>query len=116
MHQEALVRMGIFGGIFLAMAAWEVAAPRRKLTQPKGLRWFSNFGLIILDSVMIRFLFPAASVGVAILAQERGWGLFNQINAPAGVKVLLSIVLLDLIIYFHPLGLKPSPSGDPFRI
>jgi hypothetical protein len=23
---------------------------------------------------------------------------------------------IDIAFYFYPLGLKPSPSGDPFRI
>ena len=42
---EAVIRFGCFFGTLLAMAVWELLAPRRPLTQSKPLRWFSNLGL-----------------------------------------------------------------------
>ena len=48
--------------------------PRRKPQRLKALRWANNIGLVILNTFILRLLFPAAAVGVAVLAQQQGWG------------------------------------------
>src|SRR5207302_2215016 len=40
-------------------------------------------------------------VGFAVLAYERGFGLFNIIILPAWVAVVASVLVLDLAIYFQ---------------
>lgn len=40
-------------------------------------------------------------MGMAGLAQERGWGLFNNYPVPYAAAVVLSILALDLVIYFQ---------------
>ena len=37
----------------------------------------------------------------ALMAKERGWGLFNALDIPLWLAVLLSILLLDLAIYLQ---------------
>uniref|UniRef100_UPI003083EF6F sterol desaturase family protein n=1 Tax=Petrachloros mirabilis TaxID=2918835 RepID=UPI003083EF6F len=64
----------------------------------------------MLSTVLLRILFPLAAVGMAAIAAERGWGLWNQLPMPMGLAVVLSIVALDLVIYwqhrlFHALPL-----------
>jgi sterol desaturase/sphingolipid hydroxylase (fatty acid hydroxylase superfamily) len=83
------------------MAAWEVLAPRRRLTTAKPVRWASNLGLVVLDTVAARLLLPLGAVGVALLAEERGWGLFNNLPLPAWLAVALSVVALDFVIYLQ---------------
>lgn len=39
MSNEKSIRMGFFFGVLVMMALWEIAAPRRKLTVSKTLRW-----------------------------------------------------------------------------
>ena len=65
---EAPIRLGTFFGILALMALWELRAPRRALTVSKALRWGSNLGLVVLNSVLLRLLFPAAAVGLAATA------------------------------------------------
>jgi len=98
---EVAIRLGFFFGIFLVMALWEVAAPRRALTQSKGRRWLNNIGLVVLNSVLLRLLFPAAAVGVAILAQEQQWGLLNRIDVPHWLAMVIAVVVLDAAIYLQ---------------
>ena len=62
LNHEPAVRLGAFLGIFVVMALWELASPRRRLTTAKGPRWFSNLGITIVDTVVVRLLFPAAAV------------------------------------------------------
>jgi sterol desaturase/sphingolipid hydroxylase (fatty acid hydroxylase superfamily) len=40
-------------------------------------------------------------VGFALLAQQRGWGLFNSAFLPVWAKCLIALVLLDLAIYLQ---------------
>ena len=65
------------------------------------IRWTNNLGLVIIDTIVLRLSFPILAVGLALIAQDRGWGLFNIIEAPAWVAVLGSIVVLDLVIYLQ---------------
>jgi len=98
---EVAIRLGFFSGILGAMALWELAAPRRVLTVPKMLRWINNIGIVVINSFLLRIIFPSAAVGVAIFAQKHGWGLFNHFQLPYWVAVVLSVVALDFIIYLQ---------------
>jgi len=98
---EAAIRLGCFFGIFLVMALWEIVAPRRPLTHSKKTRWFVNIGLTFLNTGILRLFFSAGAVGAAIIAESRGWGLFNLVALPGWFEVLASVLLLDLIIYLQ---------------
>jgi sterol desaturase/sphingolipid hydroxylase (fatty acid hydroxylase superfamily) len=100
-QHEATIRLAAFLGVFLAMALWEIFAPRRKLTQPKARRWLNNIVLVVLNTLVLRLLFPAAAVGVAAFCESRQWGLFNLVDAPYGLAVAASVIMLDMVIYFQ---------------
>jgi sterol desaturase/sphingolipid hydroxylase (fatty acid hydroxylase superfamily) len=101
LNHEPAVRLGAFLGVFAVMALWELVGPRRRLTTAKGPRWFANLGITVVNTVVVRLLFPAAAVGMAILAAERGWGVLNQVSAPAALTIVASVLLLDLAIYLQ---------------
>ena len=96
---EPAIRLGAFFGVLVVMALWEAAAPRRKLALARRRRWPGNLGVVVVDTVLVRLLFPTAAIGVALLAEARGWGLFHLLAVPWSVAVVLSVVLLDLAIY-----------------
>ncbi len=98
---EPAIRLAAFLGVLLAMAAWEIAAPRRRREIPRVLRWSNNLALVVLDTVILRLSFPILAVGLALLAEERGWGLFNALEVPFWVAVLVSFLVLDLVIYLQ---------------
>ena len=98
---EILVRLIAFAGIFAAMAAWEVWAPRREQRIARGTRWPGNIGVVVLDTVLVRLVFPMTAVGLALVAEAQGWGLFHAINLPVWASVLLAVVALDLAIYLQ---------------
>lgn len=101
MKTDMLIRLTAFLSVFSAMALWELWAPRRRLTTPKGRRWAGNLTIVVLDAVIIRLLFAAGAVGAAIFAADRGWGLLNQLNWPGWVEILLAVVGLDLVLYLQ---------------
>jgi len=98
---EAAVRASAFGALLVVMAVWEILAPRRALAFSRLRRWASNLGIVVLNSVLVRVVFPLAAVALAGLAQERGWGLLNQYQVPFVAAVLASVVALDLAIYLQ---------------
>ena len=80
---EITVRLGSFLCIFLLMTFWEVLSPRRQLAVGKRPRWASNLGLVALNTVLVRLIIPITTVGAAIAADARGWGLLQLIDLEA---------------------------------
>jgi sterol desaturase/sphingolipid hydroxylase (fatty acid hydroxylase superfamily) len=108
-ENEAAIRLGMFAGVFLFMAGWEMLAPCRQLTVSKPQRWLNNLALVVVNTVILRLLFPAAAVGVAGFAAEQGWGLFNYSVWPVWLAVMLSVVLMDLVIYLQHVMVHAVP-------
>jgi sterol desaturase/sphingolipid hydroxylase (fatty acid hydroxylase superfamily) len=98
---ELLIRLAAFVGVFAVMAAWEILAPRRRQKLGRGARWPGNVGVVVLDTVLVRLVFPTTAVGLALLVDARGWGLFHALDLPAWLNVLLAVAALDLVIYLQ---------------
>jgi sterol desaturase/sphingolipid hydroxylase (fatty acid hydroxylase superfamily) len=107
---EPLIRLGAFFGVFALMAAWEVLAPRRALTVSRTVRWANNLGLVALNTVLLRLVFPTAAVGTALLAEAQGWGLLNRLELPPSVVVPLAVVALDFAIYLQHVMFHAVPA------
>ena len=108
-QNETIIRLSFFFGIFAVMAVWEFFTPCRKLTVSKSLRWANNLGLVFLNSIMLRMLFPAAAVGVAVWTHSQGWGLLPLLDLPLVVAILASIVLMDFVIYLQHVMVHSVP-------
>ena len=104
------IRLTAFLSVLAAMALWELAAPRRRRDIPRVIRWSNNLALVVIDTAILRLSFPILAVGLAVLAEERGWGLFNIIEAPFGLAVILSMLLLDLAIYLQHVMFHAVPA------
>jgi sterol desaturase/sphingolipid hydroxylase (fatty acid hydroxylase superfamily) len=96
---EPVLRLAAFFGVFAVLAVWEALAPRRVRSQTRRRRWSINLGLSVLNTLVLRLVFPAAAVGAALWATEQGWGLFNRLAAPDWLAIGASILLLDLAVY-----------------
>ena len=96
---EAMIRLGCFLGVFALMATWEVAVPRRTRLLTRRRRWSSNLSLVVLNTLLLRLLFPAAAVGMALSVNAQGWGLLNTLTLPFWMEVLLAVVVLDFAIW-----------------
>jgi len=106
---EVTLRTGFFVTVFSLMAVWEVLAPRRRPQLSRSGRWPANIGLVFLNSIVVRLLFPAAAAGVAVLAAQRGWGVFNVYPVPMLLAVFLSVAILDFIIYLQHVMVHAVP-------
>ncbi len=102
-ENESAIRLTIFLGLFALLAVTEFLRPRRRLTASKTNRWTTNLLIVVIDSALVRLLFPAAAVGIALWANAEGHGLFNWINAPLWISIPVSIVVLDFAVWLSHL-------------
>mgnify|MGYP003624501622 FL=1 len=107
---EPLIRVAFFLGILVIMAVWEVAAPRRRNEIPRRLRWTNNLCVVIVNTILLRLTFPIVAVGLALLAEERGWGLFNVFEMATWLTFLISLLALDLAIYLQHIMFHAVPA------
>ncbi len=107
---EPLIRLAVFGGVLVTMTAWEVAAPRRRQEIPRIIRWPNNLSILVIDIMLVRLAFPIAAVGLALLSEQRGWGLFNIFGVPVWLSGILSILALDLAIYLQHVMFHAVPA------
>lgn len=99
LQHEASVRFWAFALVLLAMALWELVSPRRKRIYKRTERWPGNLLLIIAGTLFLRVFFPLLAVDMALLAEARGGGFFNLVAWPPALEILLSILILDLVVY-----------------
>jgi len=110
LEHEASIRLSFFLGVFTIMAIWEVMVPKRALTVSKTIRWVNNLGLVFFNTLILRLLFPTAAVGVAVFAQEHGWGLLNYYQLPLIVAVMFAVIGMDFIIYLQHVMVHAVPA------
>jgi len=98
---ESHVRLTAFAGVFVVMATWEFIGPRREQTVGRGWRWPNNLGVVVVDALLVRIIFPTTAVALALFAEARGLGFFNMVAPPTWFSLVASVILLDLAIYFQ---------------
>ncbi len=106
---EQSIRLTSFLGLLVILMVLEALAPRRQRVIDRWRRWPGNLGIAIVDTVVVRLFFPAAAVGVALMAQTHGWGLFNLVVWPSWLTIMLSVVALDLLIYAQHVAFHAVP-------
>jgi len=106
---EETLRLAFFGGIIAVMLLWELISPRRKLSQPRVVRWGSNIAIVVLNSAVIRWLFPFVAIGVAVFAAEHGWGLLHYTDWPLWLEVIIAVMFLDFMIYLQHVMVHAVP-------
>ena len=109
-NAETTIRLACFFGVFLIVAAWEMLATRRLLQYSKVVRWYSNLGITVINSALLQLIFPILAVSLAIMGQERSWGLFNNFSLPFWLTFGLSLLILDFVIYMQHLMFHQVPA------
>lgn len=106
---EPIIRVAAFLVVFAAMVVLEVLTPRRPRTAPKARRWANNLALLLINSVLVRMLFPAAAVGFAAFAEVHHMGLLRIWEIPEAMSMVAAVLLLDLAIYLQHLTFHAVP-------
>ena len=73
------------------------------------MRWINNLGLVALNTVLLRLLFPAAAVGIAAFAADQGWGLLNYFQTPAWLAIPAAVIAMDFVIWLQHVMVHAIP-------
>ncbi len=113
LYSEAAIRLAAFLGIFTTMAIYELWSPRLERAEMVGAlksrRWLANLSMVLLSSIVLRIVFPAAAVGAALWAQDRGIGLFNVLALPPAIAGMLAFILLDFAVWLEHVASHKIP-------
>ena len=96
---ESAIRYYALLGSFGLIAVAEALAPRRLPAPAVRGRWAINIALTLLLSALVAVVFPVLSVGMAIVAQRGGFGLFNVVELPYLGACVVSFLVLDFTRY-----------------
>ena len=103
LQSDTLVRLSFFTGVLLTLVLWEVFFPHH-LSQPqKAKRWFSNIFMTVFNTVLVRFGMPVSLLFISNYTNDNGYSVLSYISIPAIYKTILSVILLDFLIYIQHL-------------
>ncbi len=110
-YNETIVRSVFFVGGFLLFGLLQFVIPSRTFEKERWQYMASNIVLVLCNNIML-ILLPLIPYQTAIIAQEKGIGIFHWMETFAwgyqlektGIAIsilVIQILILDLVIYFQ---------------
>jgi sterol desaturase/sphingolipid hydroxylase (fatty acid hydroxylase superfamily) len=97
-------------GVVILFCLLEWAVPRRPAGDTLRVRWIGNIGIAFLDTLLVRAIFPMLGVVWAAFCVHRGWGLFNHVEVPSWLSLLVTVLVLDAGAYAQHVTLHRVPA------
>lgn len=88
----------VIAGALLLVALAEVVRPDRPAARG---RWPVNFGLGLVNALLVRVLGVATPAGVAVLAATAEYGLLRQADLPLALVIIVAVIAMDFAIYWQ---------------
>ena len=101
MELDIVIRLGVMFGAFALFAGLEWFIPNRTRTLSRRVRWPGAWLLVLVSGPIARLVLPAGLAGVAFFASSRQLGVFNVLELPGWIVFLLSVLLLDVAVWFQ---------------
>jgi sterol desaturase/sphingolipid hydroxylase (fatty acid hydroxylase superfamily) len=108
-NSEIIVRLSFYFSALTLLAVCELVLPRRALTESKAVRWYSNIGIAAFNSIIVSVVFPLMPLTLAVIATDRGWGIFNLYDVAPELSIIISVIILDLAIYIQHILVHAVP-------
>lgn len=90
--------VAVIAATLAIVALAEVVRPDRSAQRR---RWPVNFGLGLVNAVLVRLASVAAPAGVAVLGATFDYGLLRQVELPLPVVIIIVIIVMDFAIYWQ---------------
>jgi sterol desaturase/sphingolipid hydroxylase (fatty acid hydroxylase superfamily) len=103
---EASIRLSFFLGILAILIVVEFWLPRKQRVHPRQRRWITNGLITVVNTITLNLMniaMPLLAVGAAMDAGGKGWGLFNLLNLPLWADIILTVIILDFVVWFQHL-------------
>jgi len=103
LEHEGTIRLAVFAAILLLLSVAELFLTPVPWTPQRWQRLRENFGLMLLNTLVLRIAFPVLAVQFALqLASSQNWvGLLPRLALPSWLLITVSVLLLDLVVYFQ---------------
>lgn len=99
---EVVIRLGVTFGLLVLLVLAEFVIPRKGRVQKRRTRWVGNGLLQLSNLLVIRFALPwIVPTSIAALVAQKGIGIFNWLAISEWAIFGLSILVLDLAIYWQ---------------
>jgi sterol desaturase/sphingolipid hydroxylase (fatty acid hydroxylase superfamily) len=93
------IRLLLFSGGLVFFLALELLAPYRGSSVSKWKRWANNLALTFFNSFLLQLIFSSAIITTAVYAQTHKMGILNMLEAPSWIKILITVVFMDFMLY-----------------
>ena len=98
-EQASSIRFGIFILGLVVFLIAELIVPYRPSTVPKWKRWVTNISLTAFNSILLNLIFAGAVWQTAQYVTQNGQGVLNLLYMPQWLKVFLTVVFMDFMLY-----------------
>ncbi len=98
LEHEGSIRLVVFAATLLALSLAELVLTPMPWTPQRRQRLRENFGLMLLNTLVLRICFPVLAVQFAL--QQDG-GLLQHLQLPMWALIAISVLLLDLLVYLQ---------------
>jgi len=99
---DTILRLTFFLSILIILIMAEILLPKKKRIHNRKDRWITN-GLITLINTasvnIVHIAIPLIAIVAAIDVSNGKMGLFNVINFPIWIEIILTVIILDFIIW-----------------
>ena len=99
---DTILRLTFFLSILIILIIAEILLPKKKRIHNRKDRWITN-GLITLINTasvnIVHIAIPLIAIVAAVDVSNGKMGLFNIINFPIWIEIILTVIILDFIIW-----------------
>ena len=103
---EATLRLAVFAAVLLALSVAELFLTPVPWTPKRWQRLRQNFGLMLLNTLVLRIAFPVLAVQFAL---QNSGGMLTRLNLPTWALIAISVLLLDMLVYLQHRLMHRSP-------
>ena len=93
------IRLLLFSGGVVFFLALELLVPYRDSSVSKWKRWVNNLALTFFNSFLLQLIFSSAIITTAVYAQTHKLGILSMLEVPSWIKILVTVVFMDFMLY-----------------
>lgn len=98
---DVVIRIVVFILVLCSMLLWQTLKPRRVANSHTLQRWLHHFSLSAINALAAKLVLPIGLSGLALFVESQQGGLLRQVEWPFVIELIISLVLLDLLIYWQ---------------
>ncbi|MFO7557192.1 MAG: sterol desaturase family protein [Desulfobacterales bacterium] len=95
-----MVKIGMVVGGIVFFLVLELIIPYKDKSMSKLKRWMNNLGLGVMNIMIAQIIFVSLMISTAVYVSDKQIGLLNLIPIPNWLKIIDTIILMDLVMYF----------------